>query len=923
MLTIYFGIDLDNPIYPQPQTELNTLYCGVNGLLVFLEQRCGILPTTDSITHLRIEQYRQALARYLTQDSTAFYAASFAADAFGTAEILLERRDEIMPFVDKIKAFETLNEASSRLQTFFLIEEFIADDAFLSLHKGFNDRLKDVMDSLPNVDINLKKVVFNEPFALLPVSIQRLFRLILNDEMTVIYPIHNAGQAVETTNLGIFQRHISRENTTKTTVKTDNSLLIIEADRETDAADFLANIIKNNANFTPLLLIPARNRALDSVFSQEGIPTLGIESASLARPTLQLLKLAATFLWQPIDPFKIMEFLTLPVKPLRDDLAIQLAVLMADAPGINSDTWYAKVETYFEELEAKLENEHSVSGKSVHARFTAARKQYDFWFNRARFNTNRRVPKQDVLDIYTELRRWSLDAFRENGSSQPSLLVLAEQAKRIIELLNELPEQERTLSFLEVEQLIRTVYASSPILLDETQVTSLPFVYHESAILSPTKNVVWWNFCINQNDHYFTNWYKPEIAFLETLHLTIDAPQKKATLRQWQRSRPVLNCTEQLILIVPHKIDGTETLEHPFLSELKATFTDYKKLVYRLDDASNLTEFIFKISQKEAIQVEKMKAAPPILHIKSTHRFSNFEADEKLYYSAINNLLNFPHSYVLQQKLKLRSSTILSVVADRKLKGNLAHRMFEATLKNEATFTDLDTLTAWFRQRIFTVMQQEGAVLMMYGREPERQQFEDVLLRAIWSFLTLIRDNKWQVLSVEKELNGSFCGYLAAGRTDVLLKNDKNEYCIVDLKWSGATYRSGLIRNGKDLQLVLYSKLLMQELGQPDDWAFSAYFIIEKGLFIARNNKAFAEAVVPTNIETDHRLANNETYQRMEATFKWRLKQLAEGKIEVRTTQNISKLDDIYYEEDLFPYLELPSESNPFDDFVTLVTGYE
>ncbi len=928
-MKIYFGTDLDDRVYPQPRIEIGSLYCGINGLLVFLEQKCGIAPPLANVEHLRVEQYRQALARYIEQVPTVFYAASFVADAFGVAESLLERRDILPDYQEYIKAKEQFDLVPERLKVLFAIEKLIEDDPFLSLHKGFADRLRQVKIELEHIQIDIDEIVFNEPFHLLPFELQSLFTLIFsknkNCKKNDINALKESSKAEAHTKLAVFQRRLLRESVEKTVTPDDDSLLIIEAERETDAADFLANLFKNNPQFKPLLLIPERNRILDTVFEQEGLPTLGIESASLARPTLQLLKLASTFLWQPIDPFKIMEFLTLPVKPLRDDLAVQLATLMANAPGINSDKWYAKVETYFEELPQKLENETSILGKTVQDRATTARKLYTYWFGRRRYALNRRVPKSEALDVYTKLRQWALEAFKENGNIQSSLLVLAEQAKRVVELLEELPERERDLSFLQLEQLVRTVYASSPIMLNETQIGSLPFIHTESAVISSVKNVVWWNFCTRQNDHYFNKWYKEEVAFLAKCGVEIDLPQKQATLRQWQRNRPVLNCSERLILIIPKKIDGERVLEHPLMGELKATFSDYKKMVYTIDTPGNREILRLKLTEKEVLSNKKLTGAPPHLQVASAQRLVKMKDEEKLYYTPLDNLLNYPHSYIFTQKLELRQSSILSVVDDHVLKGNLAHRIFEQILPIEQTFQTYDDLLEWFNRRIFTVMQQEGAVLMMYGREPERQQFEELLRRSIWVFLTAIRENKWQVKGVEVELNGQFCGLKAAGRCDVLLANDKGDHCIVDLKWSGTTRRRDMIRNGKDLQLVLYSKLLMQQEGRPDDWAHTAFFIIEKGQFVARNAAAFAEALTPVNTETNHELANNNTYKKMEYTFLWRVKQLKEGKVEIRTSQNMVALSELYEDEaaELFACLELPTESNPYDNFATLIQGYE
>lgn len=52
----------------------------------------------------------------------------------------------------------------------------------------------------------------------------------------------------------------------------------------------------------------------------------------LARPSLQILKLIPAFLWNPADPFKILEFASLAVKPLEDELSRRIAEQVAENP---------------------------------------------------------------------------------------------------------------------------------------------------------------------------------------------------------------------------------------------------------------------------------------------------------------------------------------------------------------------------------------------------------------------------------------------------------------------------------------------------------------------------------------------------------------------------------------------------------------
>jgi hypothetical protein len=144
-----------------------------------------------------------------------------------------------------------------------------------------------------------------------------------------------------------------------------------------------------------------------------------------------------------------------------------------------------------------------------------------------------------------------------------------------------------------------------------------------------------------------------------------------------------------------------------------------------------------------------------------------------------------------------------------------------------------------------------------------------------------------------------------------------DELVVVDLKWRGASYRERIIKNEEDLQLVTYAKLLKGD----KNWAHTAYFIIENGKMIARNNLAFKE-VIGIAPDSDHLQINKEIWNHMQQTFRWRMQQLTKGQIEIRTEQTLPDLEDAYAHQ-LMDLLEMKDKDAPFDDYRTLINLVE
>lgn len=912
-MIIYFGLELDELVYPKSShTEGGTHYLGTQNLLFFLESHLGLIGHPTNNEYLRIEQYRQALLAFLEiyDPENAFFAASFDADQFAAAATLLKRRDELLLAGWN---FEVQDNTPKRLQTLAAIEQIIQapekDDQSASKYElawGYADRFVEVLNKLASRQHPITSILLNEPLADLPPHFQRLFAIFKSQNI----PIEELDFSIKKdgSDLAKFQKSITQK-TAKQKLSGDGSLLVLKSKRETEAAVYLAKIFRQNKDYQPVCLIPEKNRALDNALIQEGLPSLGILSASLARPSLQILKLIPTFLWHPIDPYKILEFVSLTIKPLHDGLAKRIAEQMAQTPGINSDNWHAMIGRYFAEIEARAALETS------NIDVDKVKSQYRFWFERTRYDVSGTVPKDDVIELFKYLALWAKSEFDDNNNNT-SLLVLRGQAQRVQDLLETLPESQTALTALELERIVRTIYEPSPVVFKEQQVGHFPYVHDPSAIIKPVDKMLWWNFIHNEQDHFFSNWYTPEIAYFEALNIHLQSPQHRNKLALWQRKRPILHAQQQLILIIPEMVDGSSVQPHPLNGDLHAAFDNPEAIVFDIatEKGRKLFEQYFKLPTKKTLTHRKLGSPPAFVQVNA----SDLADRDYETFTSLESLFYYPYQWVFKYKLKLIKSSILSIVADTTLMGNLAHRFFELLFKEDIHEWNKQQVETWIDEKAPRLFAREGAVLLMYGREPERQAFLNRIKYAAWSLVSMIQSNGWTVVKTEMSLQGAYAGKELRAKADLVLEKEGN-YAVVDLKWRGAAYRQRIIRNHEDLQLVMYSKLLIND----QTWANTAYFIIENGKMIARNNNAFKEAisVLPDN---DNMEINHLVWERMSKTYDWRHAQLKEGKVEIRTESTLLDLEDAYAEDgDMFNRLEMKDKNASFDDYQTLINLIE
>jgi ATP-dependent helicase/nuclease subunit B len=892
--TLHFGINFDGNVLNQSSNNNLTQYCGENKLLRLLEIHLGLSGYPDNTDYLRIELYRQALSQQIKVDAKAFYASSFEADRFATATALLAWRDELrLAFWD----FDIKKETPHRLKTLAAVEVFfekkLTEPPSNVKAMGFADRYFQALNLLKERKFPFEKILLQEPLHLLPVHIQHFIKII-SEKNIPFEVIEKRLEAVENSNLAFFQQRLAGQKLPKKDNIDDGSILILRAKRDADAAVFLAQTLAINTTWKPTFLIPDMSLSLEQAMVQEGLPASGILSASLARPSLQVLKLAPAFIWEPVDVFKIMEFVTLPVKPLDDGLAHIIGRTIAEKPGLFNDVWFGRIYEYLENAENADE----------------ARQQYNFWFERKRFPADMTASKRDVIGIYAYLQEWAVVHFEKTNGKHASLLVLSEQARRVRELLEAIPELR--LTYLDLERIVRTIYEPSPVQLFPSEKNHYPYVHASGAFATQAEEIIWWNCIDNSATPTPDKWTKTEKEYLSNQGVSLNLAQKANDLRLFLRNQPVFSTQKRLIFVVPDCADGKDALPNLLLGDLEAAFEQAHVFTFHIDDPKDcktlqkwlLTPAVSEHQSRNSTTVKPhlQLVRPQAIPVSEYETLSNLE-----------NLFYYPHKWFFRQKLRLFPASILSVTGDNTLLGSLAHRFFELLLLEDFQDWTRQQVQDWIEERSEKLLEQEGATLLLYGREPDKNRFLSQVKKAAWSLITLLKNNGWKVLHTEYNLDGTFVNQSMRGKADLILVRG-NEHAIIDLKWRGTNSRKEMIKNNEDLQLVMYAKLFPPE----QEWAHTAYFIIQDGKIVARNNLAFKEATVAGQ-DTQHSEANALIYDRMEKTFIWRMKQMSLGLVEIRTHSTVSELDGLYADEanDL---LEMKRESARYDDYRGLIT---
>ncbi len=892
---LHFGLAFDQAVAPRSTQEGGVLYAGPRRLLEWLEHYLGLgIPQPDN-RHLRIAAYQQLLERHLDEHPEAFFAQSFRTDPLATAADMLDKRDALR---DAGWTFAAEPGMPPRLATLCQLEAMGTQAGTTQLPPGPVERLEAVVAALARAEpCPFATVVLTEPLELLSPGWQRLFQLWadrLSAKESLPPPTH--------TDLGAWQARLSGRTAPKkkARLKGDGSLLVLRSRNAREAAAFLAALLRHNADFRPLLVVAADDRTLDTALAREGFPGMGIPSSSLARPPLQLLKLAQAFLWEPIQVARLLEFVSLPVVPLDPELAHHIARQLARRPGIEGPEWHQAIGAFFKRTEASRPHE-----------LAEMRRAFSFWFERKRYAREEEAPVGEVRKLYAYIERWARTALHKQASRYPSLFLLASQAAKVVELLDLWPQP--TIAPLELERLVRTVFEPAPASFEPPQAGHLPWTRGPGALTGPVSDVCWWNFIEFEPTWFFDPWTPSERAWLAQRNIHPLSPQQRNSRHIFHRNRPILMARRRVLLVIPEEVDGKATLPYPLWSELEAAFDGLEAITAR-PTAAEAWAAHFRLPQYVPLEPLPLPRPTPYVYFKPV--CPPLRPVESL--SSLEALFFYPHIWVFRHWLELEDTPLFQLVDDTTLAGTLAHRVFERLFKEkDALHWDKATLDSWVTRTLDELVRQEGATLLAFGREPERIALRYTLRKAAWRLLDMLRKGGWKVKGAELQLEGPFADIRVRGIADLVLERE-GECAVIDIKWGGKTRRSNLLRNEEDLQLTCYSKLISGGTG----FAHTAFFIINRGEMLARNRLAFDEAHTPAPAE-DHCAVQAAIWRKMENTWRWRMKQLQHGILEVRTALTSEALDRgeerHYFDFEPSQLFEMKSEDHPYDEYRVLL----
>lgn len=978
MLTIYFGMALDSgKTYPLPLRDSNATFgvahCGPESMLRQLELRLGL--TGEPVVEVaRLQAYQAAITDSLPEHP--FFENSFKANESATAQRLLAMRDELVMNGFDIASFATdsiatdtvaLKTMPKRLRALVHIEAIIRQKAQnvppSIFPAGFADRFRAVLvtlEGLPEqVQLPFRKIVVVESRNLLPQCWQRMFQALESKNIPIEELPHKA-QAKQGSDLRTFQdalmsTEMSTEMSTDgqtnkksaTAAKGDGSLVVLRASSDITSAGFLARLVKSNttndalSSFRPLCILSASDLAVQEAFTQAGLPAFGLAHSSLNRPALQLIKLIQIFLWNPLDVERLLEFLTMPQKPLHGTLAYRLAGALAEMPGVGGKDWQEAIKSFRQAM-----SKDAATALKAEKIF----EQYDHLFSRERYDPNKGAPEKEIVALY----RWLADWARRSGGVSGNSIVraLSLQAGHIADAYR--GDSDKPVPQTTLQNLIRETlepYSSEPY---PEQQNRLPFITEPGACLETVDEVLWTSF-VGGAPRELSVWYQSEREYLQERGVVLDDAKQVTMLAREQSIAPILCARERVIVVFPEKVHGADSVVHPLLTELEALFKDsfgalttHCSLQMLADTpAPSLMRSPTDGATFRRLTLPSYEDLSPVaIPQPQTYWKVHDEAATILTprpeesHSSLSNLFQYPHLWVLQYKAKLYKHSLVKLDFNTRLQGSLADAFFERVVSEGKLTVSSSELATWIDTWLPDTIATEATLMLQPRFAVERQKFMTTTKKAILALVEGMKQGGWEMNTVQTQVPINNRIHIGSppnqtplvGAADILLRRvaaDGTETAVVDVKWSKASYKLKEMEAEEDYQLALYALALGN--AQP---THTAYYSISDACFVVRNMEANFGGRPKTVQPSVALAAQHKVYttmkSKMDASYQWRFsEELMQGTIEVGLDESISELD--YGKLPETGYVRLPEDKKrknikerpQFDaDFIAL-TGWK
>ena len=688
-------------------------------------------------------------------------------------------------------------------------------------------------------------------------------------------------------NLGKIQAAIISQSPDKITLdKSDDSLRYISFTNEDDALRYVASEPVDHS----ALYFCSKPKRFDNTLRLLGKPTAGSSMAAGYPQVVQLFTLGNGLFEYPLNIHRIIEWLNLPISPVKGKLRRKLCNALIKSGGINNLEWNAARDEYLEGVKDEKE-------RNAYAR------QIDLFMP---------VPQSDIVDVecvksFNEnLHKWAVQQLAMKDSSYSDIVMkqiasIESYCSTLIRMLENAPAQ---LTFLDLQLWCRNIAQPSTYEQYYAEVSSHMTIPTMGDIHDVAESVVWFPAEDGGVVAYpFEMLNDAEYAEVEAAG-AMPYPRAQHTLMNQVAMQRLLLNTQRLVIIEAEKSNGEKIARHPIVLQLNeriegglVSIAEHKSL----SDEYTTADYQV-INQGENPTLVELDGD---VKLKERHERYEDEAKQAESYSSLSQLIEHPFTYVCERCAKLEDQVMPSAQDLEKTLGNVAHLMIEKVFKGKPIDEACDYYKAEYETIFEESVNETGLVLRLPEYAIDLRRLKLRMKVALDKLAGTIINNRLTVEACEYPFKQAKWpeageGVMLGSRADMLLKDDKGGKVIFDFKYSRSKRRKTEIEKNRALQLEFYRYMAKQEFG-PGTNVRVAYILLPDVTILTADDFEDIDAIT---LKPER--AGSNIMSEAANSYRLRWKQLREGKIERVEGCKVGtgEYAELEAEQNLFPLAE-------------------
>ena len=738
-------------------------WVGELGLLGLLETALGSSAPWESATA------RAAALVPAVRTTDGFWSRSAELDPLGAARTLLAWRDEL-----RMHGWRG-DVATGRLGALASVTA--------SVPPGVPDRWEAVAEALASRRAEVESLRLFEPLAELPAAIRRVIGRLV-EQGTVV------GEEVPPVAAGAGDLASARRG--RFAPQGDGSLQLLRAHGPLQAAEDVAAWLAAAGDLAGTVIVGGEP-VLDAALLRHGLPATGAAGAPADNALLQLLPLVLALGWQPPDPQRALELLTLQQGPVPRAIARRLVEALHEHPAVGSDRWNEALA----EGVARIEDPE---------RRERVRERLAWLFA----GTVSRAAGYEAVEVsrrVAPLQQWLQGRLAVADDPAPWSAAVAQctALARLVQLagLSRLPESI-------LHRFVEEASRSAGALPAHEAGAGLAAVGAPGGLVAPARRVVWWNFTRASAPAVETlPLSREERAALERAGIRVPAAGALASRLAARWRRPLLAASEALLLVCPERdAGGGESHPHPLWDEIGALADGGAARLVRRAPAGVRRERRQPLARTAPRRTWNLPQGAVAARATESP-------------SSLGLLVGCSLAWALQYAAKLRTGAVAALPQAEQLAGKTVHAILAELLAGPEMAPDEAAAAA---RRLF---EEKGpklaAALFLPGADGARAKALRATEEAARELFRLFRNGRFRVVSVETPFRKPALGTELEGTPDLVVEGPDGARFPVDLKWSGTSYRRKSLESGSAYQLAAYAHLVGGDFAPAQD---GAYFIL-------------------------------------------------------------------------------------------------